>query len=313
LAKALVTGGAGFIGSHVVRGLLSRGDQVTVLDDLSTGSRDNLADGDVQLVVGDVRDPQAVSAAMHGADLVFHHAALISVAESMGDPRACYETNLTGSINVLWAAHLAGAKRVVLASSAAVYGESNAPVSEADPLNPISPYAASKVAMEAAGQLFAGAYGLPTVSLRYFNVYGPRQRADSPYAAVIPIFIEQMLAGEPVTIHGDGQQSRDFVFVEDVVRANLLAADLPAAEAGVFNVAGGSSVSVEQLAQTLRGLIPGTPEPKRGPSRPGDIRFSASDLRRSSQALGYRPATGLERGLQQTVEWFRAGRPIAAA
>jgi len=202
---------------------------------------------------------------------------------------------------------------VVLASSAAVYGEAEGPVGEADPLNPISPYAASKVAMEEAGQLFARTYGLPTVSLRYFNVYGPRQRADSPYAAVIPIFIEQMLAGEAVTIHGDGQQSRDFVFVDDVVRANLLAADLPAAQSGIFNIAGGSSVSVEQLAHMLRGLIPGVPEPVRGPSRPGDIRFSAADLRRSSQALGYRPATGLERGLQQTVDWVRAGRPIAAA
>jgi UDP-glucose 4-epimerase len=313
LATALVTGGAGFIGSHLTRALVSRGDRVVVLDDLSTGSRENLGDADVRLIVGDVQDRETVAAAMRGVELVFHHAALISVVESMQDPPTCYQTNLTGSVNVLWAAHQAGVRRVVLASSAAVYGEAEGPVGEADPLNPISPYAASKVAMEAAGQLFAGAYGLPTVSLRYFNVYGPRQRADSPYAAVIPIFIEQMLAGEPVTIHGDGQQSRDFVFVEDVVRANLLAADLPAAQAGVFNVAGGSSVSVEQLAQTLRGLIPGAPEPKRGPSRPGDIRFSAADLRRSSQALGYRPTAGLERGLQQTVEWFRAGRPIAAA
>jgi UDP-glucose 4-epimerase len=284
-----------------------------VLDDLSTGSRGNLGDANVRLVVGDVRDPQAVAEAMHDVELVFHHAALISVAESMQDPPACYQTNLTGSVIVLWAARQAGVRRVVLASSAAVYGEAEGPVGESDPLNPISPYAASKVAMEGAGELFASAYALPTISLRYFNVYGPRQRADSPYAAVIPIFIEQMLAGEPVTIHGDGQQSRDFVFVEDVVRANLLAADLPAGQSGVFNVAGGSSVSVDQLAQTLRRLIPDAPEPVRGPSRPGDIRFSAADLRRASQALGYRPATGLERGLQQTVEWFRAGRPIAAA
>ncbi len=313
MATALVTGGAGFIGSHLARALVSRGDRVTVLDDLSTGSRDNLAGADARLIEGDVQDPEAVAAAMRDVELVFHHAALISVAESMQDPPTCYQTNLAGSVNVLWAAHQAGVRRVVLASSAAVYGEAEGPVGEAGPLNPISPYAASKVAMEEAGQLFARTYGLPTVSLRYFNVYGPRQRADSPYAAVIPIFIEQMLAGEAVTIHGDGQQSRDFVFVDDVVRANLLAADLPAAQSGIFNIAGGSSVSVEQLAHMLRGLIPGVPEPVRGPSRPGDIRFSAADLRRSSQALGYRPATGLERGLQQTVEWFRAGRPIAAA
>jgi UDP-glucose 4-epimerase len=313
VATVLVTGGAGFIGSHVTRALLARGDRVTVLDDLSTGSRENLHEKEVRLIVGDVRDPQVVAEAMQGAGLVFHLAALISVAESMQDPPACYQTNVLGSVNVLWAARQAGVKRVVLASSAAVYGEAEGPVSEADPVHPISPYAASKMAMEQAGQLFAGAYSVPTVSLRYFNVYGPRQRADSPYAAVIPIFIEQMLAGRPVTIHGDGQQSRDFVFVEDVVRANLLAADLPSETSSVFNIAGGSSTSVEQLARTLRGLIPGAPAPVRGPSRPGDIRFSAADLRQASQALGYRPTTGLERGLQQTVEWFRAGRPVAAA
>jgi UDP-glucose 4-epimerase len=313
VATVLVTGGAGFIGSHLARALISRGNRVTVLDDLSTGSRHNLAGLDVEMVEGDVRDPTVVTAAMRDVELVFHHAALISVAESMQDPLACYLTNLTGSLNVLWAAHQVGARRVVMASSAAVYGEAEGPVAEADPLHPISPYAASKVAMEEAGQLFARSYGVPTVSLRYFNVYGPRQRADSPYAAVIPIFIEQMLEGEAVTIHGDGRQSRDFVFVEDVVRANLLAADLPADRSGVFNVAGGTSVSVEELARTLRRLIPGAPEADWGPSRPGDIRFSAADLRHSSQALGYRPATGLERGLQQTVEWFRAGRPIAAA
>jgi UDP-glucose 4-epimerase len=313
VAKALVTGGAGFIGSHLARALAARGDQVTVLDDLSTGTRENLSGADLELIEGDIRDPRLVAVAMRGVELVFHHAALISVVESMQDPTACYETNLIGSINVLWAAHQERVKRVVLASSAAVYGESTGPVSEADPITPISPYAASKLAMEQAGQLFSRVYALPTIALRYFNVYGPRQRADSPYAAVIPIFIEQMLAGERVTIHGDGQQSRDFVFVEDVVRANILAADLPEDRSGVFNVAGGRSISIGELAGTLRGLIRDAPEPVQGASRPGDIRFSAADLRLSSQALGYRPSTGLERGLQQTVEWFRTGRSIAAA
>jgi nucleoside-diphosphate-sugar epimerase len=313
VATVLVTGGAGFIGSHLTRALLSRGDQVTVLDDFSTGTRENLVGAEVRVIEGDIRDPQAVATAMRGVDIVFHHAALISVVESMQNPPACYETNLMGSVHVLMAAHQAKARRVVMASSAAVYGESGGTVSETDPVTPISPYAASKMAMEQAGLLFSRAYGLPTVSLRYFNVYGPRQRADSPYAAVIPIFIEQMLAGDPVTIHGDGQQRRDFVYVEDVVRANLLASELPPEQSGVFNVAGGRSVTVDQLAKTLRGLIPGVPEPVRGPSRLGDIRFSAADLRLSAQALGYRPVTALERGLQQTVEWFRAGRPIAAA
>ena len=311
MATALVTGGAGFIGSHVTRALLARGDQVSVLDDLSTGTRENLAGTDARLIQGDVRDPQVVAAAMRGVELVFHHAALISVAESMQDPLACYETNLIGSINILLAAHQAGAKRVVLASSAAVYGEAVGPVGETDPVSPVSPYAASKMAMEQAGLLFARTYALPTVSLRYFNVYGPRQRADSAYAAVIPIFIQHMLAGEPVTIHGDGQQSRDFVFIEDVVRANLIAAGLPGDRAGVFNIAGGQSIPVATLAQTLQRLIPGSPVPVHGPARPGDIRHSAANLRLSSQAMGYRPATALERGLQQTVEWFRAGRPIA--
>jgi len=313
LATVLVTGGAGFIGSHLTRALLARGDEVRVLDNLSTGSEVNLEGTQARVIVGDIRDPDVVQAAVRGAELVFHEAARISVAESMGAPLSFYETNLIGSLNVLWAAHEAGVRRVVMASSAAVYGEVDGQVKETDPTNPVSPYAASKVAMEKAGRLFAEAYGLSTVSLRYFNVYGPRQSPDSPYAAVIPIFIREMLAGAPVTIHGDGRQSRDFVFVEDVVRANLLAAEMAEADGSVFNVAGGQSISIQDLAQALRRVIPGAPQPVSGPTRPGDIRFSAAGLHRAEQALGYRPATVLERGLQQTVEWFRAGRPIAAA
>ena len=306
MATALVTGGAGFIGSHLVRELLERRDQVRVLDDLSTGREENLSGLDLDLIVGDIRDLRTVQQAVEGVNLVFHLAASISVSASIEDPLDCYAVNLNGSLNVLWAAHKAGVRRVVLASSAAVYGESEGKVDESSPTHPLSPYATSKQAMEQAAQLFATTSGLRTTSLRCFNVYGPRQCPDSPYAAVIPIFIQTMLEDRPPTIDGDGKQTRDFVYVEDVVRAFLLAAEHGEDAGEVFNIGGGGSISILDLVHTLQQLIPNAPAPIFGPPRPGDIRFSQADISRAERALGYRPTIDLKQGLQTTVQWFRA-------
>ena len=221
MGTALVSGGAGFIGSHLVRGLLEQGARVRVLDDLSSGAAANLAGQEVELMVADIRDPEAVGRAANGVEWVFHQAAMVSVPGSFENPRGCYAVNLLGSLNVLKAAQEVRAARVVLASSAAVYGESREPIAEDTQKQPLSPYAASKLAMEEAAFMYHRVYGLPVVCLRHFNVYGPRQRPDSAYAAVIPAFIQAMLSGHPPVIYGDGNQRRDFVYVDDVVRANL--------------------------------------------------------------------------------------------
>jgi nucleoside-diphosphate-sugar epimerase len=301
----LVTGGAGFIGSHLVRRLASDGAQVTVLDNLSSGSVHNLKGANCRLIEADILDERAVHDAVRGAEYVFHLAAMVSVPRSVEDPVVCYDVNLMGSLNVLRAASRAGAKRVILSSSCAVYGDQVGSISEDTPTSPMSPYAAAKWAMEVAGQIFNSAYQLPTVSLRYFNVYGPRQSPESEYAAAIPIFIESMLAGRAPTIFGDGNQTRDFVYVDDIVRANLLAAESDGAPGGIFNVAGGQSVSVLDLVERLKALIPGVPPAQFGPRRPGDIRFSQADLSRAASAIGYTPAVDLQDGLRATVDWFR--------
>jgi nucleoside-diphosphate-sugar epimerase len=304
VAQVLVTGGAGFIGSNLVLALLKRGNVVRVLDNLSTGKQENLTDLDIDLVVGDIRDPEIVRKAVHGVDIIFHLAAFISVPASIEDPLVCYEINLMSSINLLWAAYQAGVKRVVLASSSAVYGETEDVVDEASPCQPLSPYAGSKLAMEQVARLFTASYELPTISLRLFNVYGPRQSPDSQYAAAIPLFIQALHSGQSPTIHGDGKQTRDFVFVEDVVRAHLLAAERDDAIGGVFNIGGGKSVSILELVQPLQRIIADGPPPVFGPPRPGDIRFSKADLSLAERSLGYRPMIDLEEGLQITVQWF---------
>ena len=305
MPTALVTGGAGFIGSHVVRHLEGAGWVVRVLDDLSTGSRANLESTAAELMVGDIRDPQTVEAAVQGAQVVFHLAAMISVPESMAQPTECYRANVLGSMHVLQAARQAGARRVVLSSSCAVYGDAGAPVDESAPTFPISPYAASKLAMEQAARMMSLAFGLSTICLRYFNVYGPRQSPDSPYAAAIPTFIGTMLAGNAPVILGDGRQTRDFVYVDDIARANLLAAEAQVEPGAVFNIGSGRSVTITELVEALRALFPGIPEPTSGPARPGDIRHSAGRIERAGQALGYRPETALRDGLAATVEWAR--------
>jgi UDP-glucose 4-epimerase len=308
MAKVLVTGGAGFIGSHLVHGLLDRGDRVRVLDNLSTGSKANLAGLDVEFIEGDIRDATVVQESIKDVDVVFHLAAFISVAGSMEDPLTCYAANLNGSLNVLLQASKVGVRRVVLASSAAVYGESDSTVAENHPPSPQSPYAASKLAMEQAAHLFSESFSLETICLRFFNAYGPLQSPDSPYAAAIPRFIQAMLAGEPATIHGDGQQTRDFVYVGDIVEAMLLAVDGDSIDGRVFNIAGGKSVPINELVEILQRFFPETPDPVFAPPRQGDLRFSEADISLAERALGYRPRIDLQEGLGITVEWFRSRR-----
>ncbi|HSB90119.1 MAG TPA: NAD-dependent epimerase/dehydratase family protein [Anaerolineales bacterium] len=310
MKAALVTGGAGFIGSHLVHALHTRGVPVRVLDNLSSGSRANLEGSSAELVVGDVADRDVVTAAAEGAEVVFHLAAMISVPESMADPVRCYRENVQGSLHVLEAARRAGARRVVLSSSCAVYGASERPSSETDASQPGSPYAASKIAMEHLGRLYRDVYGLSTVSLRYFNVYGPRQSPTSPYAAVIAAFARAMLDGRAPVIHGDGQQTRDFVYVGDVVQANLLAAEAGQAVPPVVNIGTGHALTIRRLATLLAETLPGAPPPTYAPPRPGDLHASCSDPRLAWEALGFRPAYDLQLGLKHTVEWMR-GEKVA--
>jgi UDP-glucose 4-epimerase len=306
MTTTLVTGGAGFIGSHLVQALLQRGYQVRVLDNFTSGQRENLAGLDVELLEGDIRDLKVVRQAVSGVNHIYHLAALISVQASIEDPLDCYGVNLNGSLNILWAAQQAGVSRIVLASSAAVYGEVEQRVNEASRTRPLSPYASSKLAMEQAAQLFANTSSLPAISLRCFNVYGPHQSLDNPYAAVIPKFIREMMEGRPPTIHGDGAQTRDFIFVRDVVNAFILAAEAREAVGDVFNIGAGASISILDLARTLQQIIPNSLDPIYAEPRLGDIRFSEADIIRAESALGFRPTIDLKAGLQLTVEWFQA-------
>ncbi|GMR10845.1 MAG: SDR family oxidoreductase [Anaerolineae bacterium] len=308
VSSVLITGGAGFIGSAIGRTLAKRGHQVRILDDLSNSSEAAIADINAELTIGDIRNSDLVIELAEGVDWIFHQAALVSVPGSIEDPIGCYEINVAGTLSVLEAARHVGVKRVVLASSAAVYGESGVPVSEDAPKQPLSPYAASKWAMEQAALMYKEVYGLPTVCLRYFNVYGPRQRPDSMYAAVIPAFVNAMILGEPTTIYGDGEQRRDFVHVDDVVRANLLAAEGDETIGKVLNISGGGAVTINELAGILQEIIADAPAPVHGPSREGDIYFSEAIIYRAWEALEYRPEVALVEGLRSTVEWFRQER-----
>lgn len=307
MSHYLVTGGAGFIGSHMVQVLLARGERVRVLDNFSTGKRENLAGliGDLEIREGDLRDIQAVKQAVAGVDVIFHEAAFVSVAESMTDPLGCFAVNIEGTASLLEAARQAGVRRVVLASSAAVYGENESyPLVETETLQSLSPYAASKQINEVMAGLYTN-LGLPTVVLRYFNVFGPRQRPDSMYAAAVPIFIRKMLDKQPVTIYGDGGQTRDLVYVGDVVRANLTASEHPDAPGQIFNVCTGLETRIMDLIESLSELFPGVPEAKFAPARAGDIYRSLGDPDKAVHILGFRAETSLMAGLKETVAWMR--------
>jgi UDP-glucose 4-epimerase len=309
LKTYLVTGGAGFIGSNIVRALLERGDAVRVLDNLTTGRRANLDDllDHVDLIDGDLRNADLVRNAVRGVDAVLHQAALPSVARSVGDPLTSHDVNATGTLGLLVAARDAGVRRFVYASSSSVYGDTPVlPKSEDLPTNPLSPYAVSKLAGEQYCRVFTRLYGLETVCLRYFNVFGPHQDPASEYAAVVPKFVTAMTRGEPPQVHGDGTQSRDFSYVTNVIAANLLAADRPGVGGEVFNVACGRRSSLLDLVAALNRILGTRIEPRFDDPRPGDVMHSLADISRAERLLGYEPLVHFEEGLARTVAWYEA-------
>jgi nucleoside-diphosphate-sugar epimerase len=302
----VVTGGAGFIGSNIAEALVRRGDHVRVLDDFSTGTRENLAAaGEVELVEGDLRDPAAVGRAVAGAEGVFHEAALRSVPRSVDDPTSTNDVNVTGTLNLLMACREAGVRRVVYASSSSAYGDDpTLPKVETLPANPISPYAVAKLAAEHYCRTFARLYGLETVSLRYFNVFGPRQNPESKYSAVIPRFLQLALAGDPLEIHGDGEQSRDFTYIDNVVHGNLLAMDAPDVSGEVFNVACGTRHSLLAIADAIGTFLGRSLERAHTAPRPGDVRHTLADIAKAQRLLGYAPRVHFDEGMRRTCEYF---------
>jgi UDP-glucose 4-epimerase len=308
---ALVTGGAGFIGSHLVERLLRDGARVRILDNFSTGSRDLLPfaskyDGALEMIEGDIRDLVTVKRAAAGATVIFHQAAMRSVPRSVEDPLGANENNVTGTLHVLEAARTAGVARVVYASSSAVYGANpELPKREDQVLVPISPYAVSKAADEQYAAVWSLLYGVETVGLRYFNVFGPRQDPASEYAAVIPRFILWALRNEALEVHGDGTQSRDFTYIDNVVEANLLAARAPGIGGEVFNVGCGERVSLLAIIDMLERTLARTVMRHHTPSRAGDVPHTLADIAKVSRLLGYRPLVSFDEGFRRTVEYFR--------
>lgn len=303
--RALVTGGAGFIGSHLTDGLLAAGFAVRVLDDFSSGRESNIAHAlsDIELIRGDLADPATAARACAGVDVVFHEGAIPSVPRSVAEPVRTNRANVDGTLNVLESARQAGVRRVVFAASSSAYGDTEElPKIETMPPNPRSPYALQKFTGEVYCRLYHELYGLETVALRYFNVFGPRQDPKSEYAAVVPRFATACLRGEPARINGDGEQSRDFTFVADTVRANLLAADAPAASGKVINIAGGRRISLNELLAALQSITDSKVAPIHGPERVGDVRHSLADLGRARTLLGFEPQIALVDGLRHTVQ-----------
>ena len=311
--KTLVTGGAGFIGSQLAEALVRQGARVTVLDNLSLGSRTNLAwaspNDTLEFVEGDAGDPSLLAKLLPGTDWIFHHAALPSVPRSVAEPLESNAHNLDATLRLLVAARDAKVKRFVFASSSSIYGDSDAATKhESLPPQPLSPYALQKFAAERYGQLFHQLYSLPTVSLRYFNVFGPRQSFDSPYSGVIAKFCTAALLGEAPVIFGDGAQSRDFTFIENVVAANLLAVEAPAERVAgrVFNIACGESIDLLRLVADLNSLTGRNLSPRFEPTRVGDVKHSCADISAAREALGYAVTVHWTEGLRRTLEWYRS-------
>jgi nucleoside-diphosphate-sugar epimerase len=312
--KYLVTGGAGFIGSHIVQTLFEQGNSVRVLDNFSTGKRENLEhlrrqfNGDrFEVLEGDLRDAAYVEEAVRGVEVIFHEGAFVSVPQSMEEPQTCFDVNITGTSRLFDAARAAGVRRAVVASSAAVYGNSDAfPLIEETLPQPLSPYAVSKRVKEMYAELFTGSFGLQVVALRYFNVYGPRQRPDSMYAAAVPIFARRLLDGKPVTVYGDGGQTRDLINVHDVVRANLVASEHPNAAGRIFNVCTGVETRLLDLLDVMHELIPNVPPPQFTAPRAGDIYRSVGSPQKAADLLDFRAEVSLVDGLKETIDWMRA-------
>ena len=306
--RLLVTGGGGFIGSHLAGRLAALGHRVRILDNFATGRRSNVLGlpDEVEVIEGDIQSPERVHDAVAGCEVVFHQAALPSVPRSVADPLTSNAANVTGTLNVLLAAREAGVRRVVFASSSSVYGaDGGLPNREDVAVAPISPYAVSKLACEGYCRSFGEVYGLQTVALRYFNVFGPRQDPRSQYAAVVPNFITALLTGAGPTIFGDGEQSRDFTYVDNVVEANLLAMNEDLSPGRVYNVAGAQAVTLNKLFAELRTMIDADVEPDYAEARAGDVRHTLADLSRSREELGYEPLIGLREGLSRSIEHLR--------
>jgi UDP-N-acetylglucosamine/UDP-N-acetyl-alpha-D-glucosaminouronate 4-epimerase len=314
VSSYLVTGGAGFIGSHITEELVRRGHTVRVADSLITGKRSNLAHiAGVEFVEGDLADLAAAERAVRGIEYVLHQAAIPSVPRSVKDPITSNSANITATLNVLVAARDAGVKRLVYAASSSAYGDAaSLPKREDMPTAPLSPYALQKLVGEQYCRMFTDLYGFETVSIRYFNVFGPRQDPGSPYSGVISVFAAAILAGDRPIIYGDGEQTRDFTYVSNVVDGVLRACEAPQASGEVINVATGGRISLKELLNTMKALVGSTVEPIYAETRAGDVRDSQADITKAKTLLGYVPTVSLQQGLERTLEWFRAESPTAA-
>jgi len=313
VARYVVTGGAGFIGSHIVEELLRRGESVRIADNFSTGRRENLpAPGKHELVEGDLADPAVARKAVDGAEFVIHQAAIPSVPRSVKDPVTSHRANVEATLQILVAARDANVKRIVFAGSSSVYGDTPVlPKREDMRPNPLSPYALQKLIGEQYLQMFTKLYGLETVTTRYFNVFGPRQQPGSPYSGVISLFVEAISSGKQPHIHGDGKQTRDFTYVGDVATGVLRACEAPSVAGEVINLAGGGRISLLELVRTLNIILKKDIEPTFGPTREGDVRDSQADVHKARSLLSFNPTVSFEEGLRRTVAWYQTSSAVA--